>query len=551
MMPPLEEFLDQQGFSTLDRHLARQVAGAAAAGSRLAGHAAALASAMLRRGHTCLDLSRPPPADENGSLRLDPWPDLATWRQDLGTSGVVADDDKMFRPLVLDASGHLYLHRYCEYERRLAEAIRMRVEAGRFRVIVGGPGTGKTTRILQDLVDFARREPPLVVALAAPTGKAAHRMEESIRSGLDRLVLDAALRERIPCTASTLHRLLGSRGDSAFFRHDATNPLTADVIIVDEASMVDLPLMSKLLTALKPAAEVVLVGDPDQLASVEAGSVLADIAAAALEGPDAGYGLAGALTTLQVQHRYGPESGIGKLCAAIRAGDGDAALAILRGGTHRDVRLLPVPDRDALAARLQEAPAVAQLRTALEQQDPQAILRELGRSRILCPTRRGLAGVESINGIMERLFDANGIIRAEGALYDRKPVVLTRNDYGLQLFNGDTGIVIDMQGAEAADGAMQAFFQGPAGELRRVPAVRLPPRETAFAMTVHRSQGSEFDRVLLILPPGSSPVLSRELLYTAVSRARLDVEIWGDAEALRAACSRQVQRTSGLAERLR
>jgi exodeoxyribonuclease V alpha subunit len=159
--------------------------------------------------------------------------------------------------------------------------------------------------------------------------------------------------------------------------------------------------------------------------------------------------------------------------------------------------------------------------------------------------------VESINGIMERLFDANGIIRAEGALYDRKPVVLTRNDYGLQLFNGDTGIVIDMQGAEAADGAMQAFFQGPAGELRRVPAVRLPPRETAFAMTVHRSQGSEFDRVLLILPPGSSPVLSRELLYTAVSRARLDVEIWGDAEALRAACSRQVQRTSGLAERLR
>jgi exodeoxyribonuclease V alpha subunit len=194
---------------------------------------------------------------------------------------------------------------------------------------------------------------------------------------------------------------------------------------------------------------------------------------------------------------------------------------------------------------------VAQLRTALEQQDPQAMLRELGRSRILCPIRRGPAGVESINGIMERLFDATGLIRAEGTLYDRKPVVLTRNDYGLKLFNGDTGIVIDMQGADAADGAMQAFFQGPAGELRRVPAVRLPPRETAFAMTVHRSQGSEFDRVLLILPPGSSPVLSRELLYTAVSRARLDVEIWGDAEVLRAACSRPVQRTSGLADRLR
>lgn len=549
-MLPLEEFLDQEAFSTLDRHLARQVAAAAAAASHLAGHAAALASAMLRRGHTCLDLSRPPAADENGGFRLDPWPDLASWRHDLGASGVVAEDARAFLPLVLDASGRLYLHRYCEYERRLAEAIRARVAAGRFRVIVGGPGTGKTTRILQDLADLARREPPPLVTLAAPTGKAAHRMEESIRSGIDRMPLDVELRERIPRTASTLHRLLGSRGDSAFFRHDATNPLTADVVIVDEASMVDLPMMAKLLAALKPSAELVLVGDPDQLASVEAGSVLADIAAAARGPTVVEYGLAGALTVLQKQYRYGPESGIGRLCAAIRAGDGDAALDILRGDAHQDVRLLPMPDRDSLAGRLQNSAAVAQLAAALGREDPEDILRELGRSRILCPTRRGSAGVESLNGIIERLLDSAGLIRAEGPLYDRKPVVLTRNDYGLRLFNGDSGIVIGTTGTDATDGAMQAFFQGPGGELRRLPAVRLPPRETAFAMTVHRSQGSEFDRVLLILPPGSSPVLSRELLYTAVSRARLEVEIWGDAEVVRAACSRRVQRTSGLADRL-
>ncbi len=550
MIPPLEEFLAYELFSTLDRHLAKQIATVAGAQSRLAGHAAALASAMLRRGHVCADLRQPPQFNDEVGLPTMPWPQIAEWRGDLLASGVVASDGRDFKPLVLDAEGRLYLHRYYEYERRLATAIGRRAEAGRFRVIVGGPGTGKTTRILDELVTLAVREPAPRIELAAPTGKAAQRMEESIAVGLGRLTLDAAILARIPRSASTLHRLLGARSDSAFFRHNASRPLPADVVIVDEASMVDLPLMAKLFDALHADAEVILVGDPDQLASVEAGAVLADIATAAQQCRDPLSGLGRALTTLTQQHRYAAESGIGKLCNAIRIGDADAVLDTLTGGDHVDVRLRPLPGRDALATRLQDSAAVTQLQAALSHGQPADILRELGRSRILCPTRRGTAGVESINEIIAVLLEDKGVLRAAGASLDRRPIVLTRNDHGLQLFNGDTGVIIAAASEDRTHRPLQAFFPGAGDTLRSVPAVRLPPHETAFAMTVHRSQGSEFDAVLLILPPMTGPLLTRELLYTAVSRARRDVEIWGDAETLRAACARRVARTSGLADRL-
>lgn len=542
----LDEFLAHEGFSTLDRHLARQLVARAQSDSQLIGYAAALGSLMLRQGHVCLDLSRPPKDSGTTIATLAPWPDIETWRNDLARSGLVAIGEPDFLPLVLDSAGRLYLHRYDEYERSLAKNILARVSAGRFRVIVGGPGTGKTTRIIDELLAVIARNAGSVIALAAPTGKAAHRMEESLRRRLEQLetlgTLSEEQRAHLPRSASTLHRLLGSRNDSPFFKYDAKNPLPADVVIVDEASMVDLPLMAKLFAALKPAAEIVLVGDPHQLASVEAGAVLADIAIAASKSQSLGS----ALISLEKQYRYGAQSGIGLLCDAIREGDGERALALLGSERYADIRLRALPERTRLASALGDSTALVHLRAALTESEPGAMLAALGRNRILCPLRRGPFGVDAVNEIIEGILDSEDVIRASGVLYERRPIVLTRNDHDLQLYNGDSGVVIrDPQSA-----GMQVFFPSVDGALRAVPALRLPPHETAFALTVHRSQGSEFDRALVILPPTSSPIMTRELLYTAVSRARNDVEIWGDPQTLLEACKQTVERTSGLVDRL-
>lgn len=546
MYADLEAFLTQEGFSTLDRHLARQLAARANGSSKLVGYAAALTSLMLRQGHVCLDLSQPPKKIVSTITNLAPWPSIEAWRKDLVSSGLVAIDEPYFLPLVLDSAGRLYLHRYDEYERSLAKDILVRVSAGRFKVIVGGPGTGKTTRIVDELLCVVARNPKALIALAAPTGKAAHRMEESLRQRLDQSetlsLLSDAQRAQLPRSASTLHRLLGSRNDSAFFRHDAAHPLPADVVIVDEVSMVDLTLMAKLFAALKPSAEIILVGDPHQLASVEAGAVLADITMAASKSPVLGS----ALIALQIQHRYGADSGIGLLCNTIREGDGAQALSLLESERYADIRLRALPERLRLTAALCDSEALVHLREALTESEPNAMLAALGRSRILCPLRRGPFGVDAINEIIEGILDSEGVIRARGMLYERRPIVLTRNDHDLQLYNGDSGVVA----RDLRSSAMQVFFPSVDGALRAVPALRLPSHETAFALTVHRSQGSEFDRTLVILPPTSNPIMTRELLYTAVSRARKDVEIWGDRQTLLEACRQTVKRTSGLADRL-
>ncbi|MFM8586195.1 MAG: exodeoxyribonuclease V subunit alpha [Gammaproteobacteria bacterium] len=527
-VPMLSAFLEHEAFTTLDRHFAIRISERTKPGSRLVGHAAAVVSAMLRRGHLCARLDEPPDFGNELPPLMQSWPSIEQWRVDLEMSGVVALDGTTFLPLVLDSQGRLYLHRYFEYEQRLANALRARVSNGRFKVIVGGPGTGKTTRILEELTTLQRRSPPPRIALVAPTGKAAKRMEDSVRSGAPDL----------PKAASTLHRLLGARRGSAFFKHHASNPLNEDIVIVDEASMVDLPLMAKLLDALKPSAELILVGDPDQLASVEAGAVLADIAEAAAPKRNAATPLGASIVTLKTQYRYGPQSGIGQLCEAIRIGDGDRVVELLDDSRYADIRLRALPSKDALETELQRTPVISDLRDALALDEPGEILSALGRSRVLCPTRPGLYGLDSINTLIEnRLASARRT----------RPVVLTRNDHALQLFNGDSGLIMN----SSQEGESWAWFQGPDATARRFPAVRLPPNETAYAMTVHRSQGSEFDRVLVILPGGKNHVITRELLYTAISRARREVEIWSDPQTLREACSRKVTRHSGLVDRLR
>jgi len=531
VIPPLEEFLAHELFSTLDRHLARQIATVAGAQSRLAGHAAALASAMLRRGHVCVDLRQPPQFNDEVGLPTMPWPQIAEWRGDLLASGVVASDGRDFKPLVLDTEGRLYLHRYDAYERRLATAIGRRAEAGRFRVIVGGPGTGKTTRILAELVALAVREPAPRIELAAPTGKAAQRMEESIAAGLGRLTLDAATLARIPRSASTLHRLLGARSDSAFFRHNASRPLPADVVIVDEASMVDLPLMAKLLDALHADAEVILVGDPDQLASVEAGTVLADIVAGSPENR---------ITRLTIQHRFKDSPNIVAAAAAIRDGDVDATFAAI-SNSGPDVRWVDSVDAPDLAAEVldlvvEHAQHVMKLASDGQISDALALKGEL---QVLCAHRNRKMGVAGWNRVIEERLG----LAASNQWYVGRPIIVTENDRTSGLFNGDVAVV-------GADGSRRVacFSTDPAKSA--IPVTRLPNVETVHALTIHKSQGSEYDHVIVVLPEHQSRILTRELLYTGVTRAKQRLTVIGPREAIQDAVARPIRRATGLAVRL-
>lgn len=589
----LNTFLQNPAFSEIDRHFARHVASLSAPASQWTGHAAALLSLSLQRGHVCFRLDQPLGPEEPEGVGMSPWPDLSAWRSDLAAGGRVALDNSAFLPMVLDSRGRLYLHRYWEYERDLAAAILKRlnrpssvpspvvVEAlldryfpkiqdggldparsaarsamtSGFTVLTGAPGTGKTTAVLKMLALLLEVYPRLEIALAAPTGKAAQRMEESILEGLAKLPASQEVLLRIPRKATTLHRLLGPIEDSAFFRHDASHPLSVDVLVIDESSMVDLPLMAKTFSALKPETRVILIGDQDQLASVEAGSVLTDIIDAARGGcpgsdetragevPDSC--LANCTHTLYRTHRFSESSGIHRLCGIVRNGQGQQVLDFLMG-SPADVRLEPLPSASEWTSRLRRSEVVDRYRKALATDLPPQLLEAMRGGRILCALRGGPHGMTAANESVESILRAEGRVGPKRHWYHHRPVVVTRNDYALGLFNGDMGIVLE----DPLDLHLHAHFQAGQGKTRRILASRLPDHESAFAMTVHRSQGSEFDHVLVVLPDSQSPVLCRELLYTAVSRARQSVVIWASPETLLRTCSRGVRRSSGLADRL-
>ncbi|MEO8439087.1 MAG: exodeoxyribonuclease V subunit alpha, partial [Spartobacteria bacterium] len=346
--------------------------------------------------------------------------------------------------------------------------------------------------------------------------------------------------------ATTIHRLLGYLPGSPYFRHDAERPLNADVVIVDEASMVDLALMAKLVAAVRPEARLILLGDRDQLASVEAGSVLADICAAA-ESATPDEPLHGAVVELRRNYRFAPTGGIYRVSTAINAGDADAAIAAFEQDAGGEAQWQPLPAAAKLPGALRER-VVAAFHPCLETEDPLHALEQLQRFRILCALRHGPFGVENLNAIAEQILAGAGLITPRQGWYRGRPLTITQNDYNFGLFNGDSGIVLpDSEGG----GELRAFFVSAEGRLRRFLPSRLPSHETAFAMTVHKSQGAEFDRLLLILPEQDSPLLTRELLYTAITRAREQVEIWSSEPVLRASLARRVTRTSGLREALR
>lgn len=424
-------------------------------------------------------------------------------------------------------------------------------------VISGGPGTGKTTTLAALLALIVEQWPDGAaggtaggaaprIQLAAPTGKAAARMQEAVRQARARLPLAPAVAAAIPERAGTLHRLLGLRPDGGS-RHHAGHPLPLDVLVVDEASMVDLTLMQRLLAALPPGARLVLLGDRDQLASVEAGAVFADLCLSAA----AGGVLAPGFAQLSHSFRFGDEAGIGRLARCLRDGDGAGAVALLQAADRESVaeelqwQSAPDPAGVVAAALAGYEPYLEAVRAGASAQE---LHRRFAAFRLLAAHRRGPWGVERFNAAIERALAQTQSLGhgARQPWYAGRPVMVAANDYALGLFNGDIGIAAP----DPQSGELRVWFEGEAGDLRAVAPQRLPACDPAWALTVHKSQGSEFDAVLLALPDQPSPLVTRELVYTAVTRAKRSVRLWAGEAALREACRKRIERYSGLAGKI-
>jgi exodeoxyribonuclease V alpha subunit len=443
--------------------------------------------------------------------------------------------------------------------------------AGRFTLISGGPGTGKTTtvaRLLVLLQQLAMSRPdaaPLLIRLAAPTGKAAARLTESLGRALDELSprLDATLLASLPRQASTLHRLLGVIPGSHEFRHHAENPLPLDVLVVDEASMVDLPMMARLLAALPASARLILLGDKDQLASVEAGAVLGDICQLLQQEPSAahtewlrvvtGYPLAepgvpnalplrDRLCWLRKSWRFHAGSGIGRLADAVNQGDRHT-LERLLSSNFADIRIHVDAERRATLLQLAVAGYAGYLalaRDPVNGESARRMLQAFQQTRVLCALREGEWGVTGLNSSILQSLSRQGWLQPEADWYVGRPVMIVRNDHALGLYNGDIGIT-------AHDGErLRVWFEMPDGRVHGFLPSRLPEHETALAMTVHKSQGSEFAHTILVLPDLDNPVLTRELLYTGITRAKQRLDLFGAHELLTRIATRPTQRNSGL-----
>ena len=598
-----------------DVHVAHRLAQLAGVSGEDVGLGIAFAVRAPRLGHVCVDL-RTIRETASGDVDLPadidalPWPDPAAWLEAMAQSPLVGDAN----PLFLSGS-NLYLNRLWLDECLVAAELLARartdvidvdlalLRAGlarlftevdpesedpdhlqplaaaaavlrRVSVIAGGPGTGKTTAVarllaLLDQQATAQGSPPPLIALAAPTGKAAQRLEEAVRNeathlGLDPLTVGRLLELR----GTTLHRLLGrSGGNRTRFRHNGSNPLRHDVVVVDETSMVALSMMARLLEALRPDARLIIVGDPEQLASVEAGAVLGDIVGPASRGlcmgeaartqlEDAtGYAVPDAATTARspigdgvvlLRHVRRHKGAIAAFARAVQAGDADAALAELRTDDSNVDWLELDPSDPSTVGRLQviHDHAVESGRTVIEAAqdgDAEAALDALEGFRLLCAHRRGPEGVWAWTGHIERWLESEveGFAAGEG-WYLGRPLIVTENDYSLDLFNGDVGVVV-----KGAVRPMEAAFRR-GDTVLPVSTARLAAVDTVYAMTVHKSQGSQFDVVAFLLPSADSRILTRELLYTAATRARKRLILVGTEALIRSAIDRPITRASGL-----
>ena len=541
--------------------------------------AGALAGERVISGEVCVDLvhlANSTVFDSDDAPGMSA-PDLDLWQQALKSSPLVSDGTAT-TPLVVTPDGRLYLYRYFELERRLAELIMQRTQIcdvaidstqleaaldtlfpddatsadqrnaatlavhNRFTVISGGPGTGKTATVVRilTLLSQLKLAAPERMLLCAPTGKAAARLREALADSLAAVTPGDAL----PTDAVTAHRLLGWRPGKKP-RYHAMRPLNCDLLVLDEASMVDLALMVSILEALPAHARLILLGDRDQLSSVEAGAVLGDICRAADSGPPADT-----LAPLTHNWRFGAHSPIAALASAVREARVTDALTLLNDPASAPVSLQVAQEDAALDALLAEqvTPVYAEVaRLVREGADAKAVFEKLGSLMVLCAHRTGPRGVTDLNRRVSVQLGAGGALSPGLPAYPGQPLMVTRNDTALGLFNGDIGVV--MPDADSP-GRLQAVFLDAGGDERVVSLGRLPEHETAYAMTVHKAQGSQARQVVLVLPTQLSPVLSRELIYTGITRAEQSLEIWAAHEVLAGAIGRSAQRATGLADRL-
>ncbi len=508
-----------------------------------------IASYEQNQGHSCIQI------DDNAQAVLI-------------ASGLVETNPKDQThplPLVLEQN-RLYLHRYWDYENRLALQVKAMVqfthpvekldetldryfaasdetddqrEAAKmaaqqpFCIITGGPGTGKTFTVVKILALLQElSEQPLHIALAAPTGKAAMRLQESIGFSKAKLPCPEAIKNRIPETVTTLHRLLGAMPPSPYFRHHAGKPLVYDLVVVDEASMVDLALMSKLFDALKPGARLILLGDKDQLASVESGAVLADLAMA--------EALKNNVVTLKKSHRFG--GAIKELAEAVNHQQDELAWQILFDGQDLAVQCLDADLIDYVAVQQVEYLKLIKAGAGFEQ-----IYQAFNRFQVLCSNRQGKHSVADINYRVEQKLAEQNRIELSGLWYPGRPVMVTQNNPALHLYNGDIGICM----ADVSTGKLMVYFQRADGSVKKYLPARVPHCETVFAMTIHKSQGSEFEEVLIVLPEAINPVLTKELLYTAITRAKKTIKLVAGEAVFTATVRQKIERVTGLVDKFK
>ncbi len=544
----------------------------------------ALAIRVSGDGHVCLDLQSDTwwqlerAIRNNDDETRDVGSGISTLPRPKATEDVikdcaalVGDGDAKQTPFVLH-NHRLYLRRFWNYEKFVAEkllslaekkpaqvseeiqqrlnsltfgengefsltasqeqAVRKGLE-NRLTIITGGPGTGKTTiaAILLKLLGENAGEKILRVRMTAPSGKAAARLQESIRAGIPEEYKGLDIEP-----ASTIERLLGNQRNSPYFLHNRKNPLAADVLLIDETSMVDLPRMAKLLDALPPDARLILLGDKNQLASVDPGSVMAEICES--------QALKNCVVELTESKRFDADSAVTPLSQTVREANADEAWTILSEGTagvegkkvtlHRTIKeftFREYPDDFATLVR-------ERYRAFCEAKDPRAAFDAFAQFRVLCALRRGATGVDRINRLIEGLLFPN----RRGDFYDHRPILVTKNDYEVQLFNGDIGIILPDE-----TGNLVAHFETRATPL---PTRLLPEHETAFAMTVHKAQGSGFNHVAVLLPTQDSPILTRELIYTAITRTETGVDLWCEEESFKSGILKATTRSMGLKSRL-
>ncbi|BBB29068.1 exodeoxyribonuclease V subunit alpha [Neptunomonas japonica] len=573
---------------------------------------AALASQQLGEGHVCIHLAKL-------ELIWSAWPSSLRDQASLLVSSQPADtlldhdilgDGGQLTPLVLDKE-RLYLYRYWQYECQVARSLLARTSSveldtaflkekldGLFgegeianseldvspdgqrvaaaiavlqsmAIISGGPGTGKTTtitRMLAIYLQIQKQQSPEVtpvICLAAPTGKAAARLSESISMARDSLAVSDDIKQMIPDQGTTLHRLLGARPGQASFKYNADNPLHLDLLVVDEASMIDLPLMANLLLALPEQARLILIGDKEQLASVEAGSVLGDVCSVPEEVANTEAMAALLYETCQVpllktnsvqpfsdsvaflkhSYRFSQDSGIGALARAVNAGDAKQLKSVLASGYADLQRITATAGNEQLIQHMLEKyrEYLSILNSGAE---PAEVIKQFSVFRVLCGLRKGVFGVEALNTAFEKEAQNRGLIQMKGRWYSGRPVMITRNDRALRLYNGDIGIALE----DVETRQLKVWFEQ-GGELVSYSTSRLPQHETVFAMTVHKSQGSEFDDVTLVLAE-EAKVISRELVYTGITRAKKHCALYGSLKTITASIEKPTVRMSGLAARI-